>query len=211
MSIRVVVIAALTCACSGGSPPPPAASATLVERARVSMGSEVRLTAWTADRQAAEAAFEAVFDEFDRLDRLMSVWHEGSDVERINAAAGRHPVTVTPEVIEVLELGRQVGEWTDGKFDVTFGALSGLWKFDHDQDDRVPPASAVEGRLPLIDYRDLEVDGKAGTAFLRRGGMRVHLGGIGKGYAVDRAAAILRARGVDDFIIQSGGDLYAAG
>ena len=201
----------LAAACSGGPSPPPASPAALVERVRVSMGSEVRLTAWTADRQAAEAAFEAAFDEFDRLDRLMSVWHEGSDVERINAAAGRHPVEVSPEVLEVLALGRQAGEWTQGKFDITFGVLSGLWKFDHDQDDRVPPAAAVQARLPLIDYRDLEIDDDAGTAFLRRPGMRVHLGGIGKGYAVDRAAAILRARGVADFLIQSGGDLYAAG
>jgi thiamine biosynthesis lipoprotein len=69
----------------------------------------------------------------------------------------------------------------------------------------------VAARLPLVDYRLLAVDARAGTAFLRRAGMRVHLGGIGKGYAVDRAAAILRSRGVGDFMIQSGGDLYAAG
>jgi thiamine biosynthesis lipoprotein len=96
------------------------------------MGSEVHLTAWTADERAATAAFEAVFDEFDRLDALMSVWKEGSDVQRLNTAAGDRPVPLSAETIEVLTIARQVSEWTSGKFDVTFGALSGLWKFDHD-------------------------------------------------------------------------------
>ncbi len=76
---------------------------------------------------------------------------------------------------------------------MTFGALSDIWKFDQDQDDTVPTRSAIDARLPLIDYRKLIVDEQAGTAFLQRKGMRAHLGGIGKGYAVDRAVALLRA------------------
>jgi thiamine biosynthesis lipoprotein len=84
-----------------------------------------------------------------------------------------------------------------------------LWKFDHDQDNTVPDPEAVRARLPLIDFRALNVDGE--SAFLLRVGMRVHLGGIGKGYAVDRAAEILRAHGLRDFMIQSGGDLFVSG
>ena len=187
------------------------APAEIVERSRVSMGSEVHLTAWTADERAAAAAFEAVFDEFDRLDALMSVWKEGSDVERLNRAAGQMPVPIGSEMREVLSMARQTSEWTEGKFDVTFGALSGLWKFDHDLDGNIPSRADVLARLPLIDYRKLEVDESKGTAFLTQKGMRAHLGGIGKGYAVDRSAAILRGRGLADFMIQSGGDLYVAG
>jgi len=175
------------------------------------MGSLLQLTAWTRDEPGAVAAFEAVFAEFDRLDRLMSVWKEGSDVTRLNAAAGQVPVAVSAEVFEVLTLGRQISEWTGGKFDVTFGALSGLWKFDQDQDDSIPPRAAVVARLPDVDYSALELDPARRTAFLGRRGMRVHLGGIGKGYAVDRGAALLRARGITDFMIQSGGDLFVSG
>ena len=69
----------------------------------------------------------------------MSVWREGSDIQRLNAAAGEHPVPVSPEVREVLRIAHQVSEWTDGKFDVTFAALSGLWKFDaQDKDNTIP-------------------------------------------------------------------------
>jgi FAD:protein FMN transferase len=183
----------------------------LVERARTAMGSELRLTAWTADEAAAVAAFDTVFAEFERLDTLMSVWRPGSDVLRLNAAAGDRPVALQPEVIEVLSIARQVSEWTGGTFAVTFGALSDLWRFDHDQNNTIPDPAAVRQRLPLLDYRGLEIDARAGTAFLKRKGMRVHLGGIGKGYAVDRAVALCRSRGLHDFMIQAGGDLYVAG
>jgi len=175
------------------------------------MGTEVHLTAWTADETRAAAAFAQVFDEFDRLDGLMSVWREGSDVVRINAEADRAPVHVSSEVLEALKAARQVSEWTDGKFDVTFAALSGLWKFDQDIDGRVPSRAAIEARLPFIDYMGVVLDERAGTVSLSRPGMKVSLGGIGKGYAIDRAAAILRAAGVTDFMIQSGGDLYLGG
>jgi thiamine biosynthesis lipoprotein len=175
------------------------------------MGSEVRITAWTADEQKAVRAFEQAFDEFDRLDRLLSVWHPESDVSKLNTAAGRQPVQVAAETLDALRLGLEVGEWTGGKFDVTFGALSGLWKFDHDQDNRIPSPADVRARLPLVDFRAMDLDTETGTAFLRRPGMRVHLGGIGKGFAMDRAVAILRRQGVSDFLIQSGGDLYASG
>lgn len=212
-AVKSALIALLVVAGGCSAPAIPAARhcPPLVERARVAMGSELRLTAATADQAPALAAFEAVFLEIDRLESLMSIWREGSDVERLNASAGVQPIPVSPEVREVLQIARQVSEETRGAFDVTFGPLAGLWKFDHDQDDVVPGRDAVRQRLPLVNYEDLVIDSAAGTAFLRRKGMRVHLGGVGKGYAVDRAAAMLRTRGLRDFLIQAGGDLYASG
>ena len=174
------------------------------------MGSDLRLSAWTAEA-GTPAAFDEVFREFDRLEALMTVWRESSDVQRINAAAGREPVAVSPDTLAVLRQARQVSEWTGGKFDVTFGVLNDLWRFDHDQDNRVPDAAEVRRRLPLIDYRALRLDDPPGTAFLTRPGMRVNLGGIGKGYAIDRGVEILRRHGLRDFMIQAGGDMYVAG
>jgi thiamine biosynthesis lipoprotein len=209
--VLTIAIAATGC----GQPTPPAASevpdARLVERARLVMGTELRLTAWIADEATALAAFDAVFTEFDRLDRLMSVWKDGSDVVRLNAAAGDHPVSISADTRAAILAAHEISEWTDGKFDVTFGVLSGLWKFDHDQDNQAPDMAALTRLLPLINYKDLKIDVRAGTGFLERKGMRVHLGGIGKGYAIDRARDILRTRGVADFMIQSGGDLYVGG
>ena len=183
----------------------------MVERAGIAMGSELRLTAWSADEAAARAAFDAVFAEFERLEAQMSNWRPASDVMRINAAAGEHAVTVAPEVRDVLRRAREISEWTQGTFDVTFGALTDVWKFDHDQDNSIPGADAIRARLPLIDYRQIEIDDRAGTVFLRRKGMTIHLGGIGKGYAVERALQILHRAGLSDFMIQAGGDLYVGG
>ena len=213
MSLRSSNVAAVACSvlllagCDAATPP----TATQVERARVAMGSELKLTAWTGNEPAAVAAFEEVFAEFDRLESLLSVWRDGSDLQRLNAAAGLHPVPVSAETIEVLTVARQVGDWTEGKFDITFAALSDLWKFDHDQDDSIPSQADIQQRLPLIDYRQVEFDPAARTAIVHRKGMRVHFGGIGKGYAVDRAVAILRKRGLVDFMVQAGGDMFVAG
>jgi thiamine biosynthesis lipoprotein len=175
------------------------------------MGSEVRFTAWITDEPAALAAFDEAFAEFDRLDALLSVWKAGSDVIRLNEAAGRERVHVSPDTIAVLQVAKQVGDWTHGKFDVTFGALAEVWKFDHDQDNRVPTPQEIAARLPRVDYTAVDVDEPSRTAFVARKGVRVHLGGIGKGHAVDRAVAILRRRGIGNFMIQSGGDMYASG
>ena len=208
MPLAAACAALVMAACGAATP---AAPAVKVERARVAMGSELRLTAWTADEPAALAAFDTVFAEFDRLESLLSIWRDGSDVQRLNAAAGLHPVTVSAETLEVLDAAREIGDLTEGKFDITFAALADLWKFDHDQDNSIPAPDAIRARLPLIDYRQVEFDPAAKTAFITRKGMHVHLGGIGKGYAIDRAVAALRQRGLIDFMVQAGGDMYVAG
>jgi thiamine biosynthesis lipoprotein len=197
----------LLAACTSSLTP----QSSVIERVSPAMGAGVSITAWTDDEKAVLAAFDAVFAEFERLEAIMSVWRDGSEVQRLNAAAGQHPVLIGRDMQRVLRDARQVSEWSGGKFDVTFGALSSLWKFDHDQDNTIPDPAAVRARLALVDDTALEVDEHAGTAFLKRAGMRVHLGGIGKGYAIDRGVEILRNRGVRDFMIQSGGDLYVSG
>ena len=186
----------------------------LVEERRLAMGSELYLTAYaasTAEEPAARAAFAEVFAEFERLEGLLSVWREDSDVAHVNQAAGQTPVTVHDDTRRVLHAAAQVSAWTDGKFDITFGALAEVWKFDHDQDNRVPTAAEIAARVPRVDHTAVIVDDGRGTAFLTRPDVRVHLGGIGKGYAVDRAVAILRAAGLRDFMVQAGGDLYVGG
>jgi thiamine biosynthesis lipoprotein len=176
------------------------------------MGTELTVSVWTTDDPRADVAIAAVFSEFDRLEGLMSVWKAGSDIARLNAAAGERAVPISVETREVLRIARQISEQTDGAFDVTFAALSGLWKFDYqDKDGTVPDRREIVTRLPLINYRDLVVDDTGGTAMLRRKGMRVNLGGIGKGYAVDRGVDILRKSGLHDFMVQAGGDMYVSG
>jgi thiamine biosynthesis lipoprotein len=176
------------------------------------MGSQLHLSLWTMDPTAATSAFDTIALEFRRLEDLMSNWRDGSDIQKLNSAAGDHPVRVAPEIRELLRTANQVSEWTNGKFDVTFGVMSGLWKFDYQNEDAtIPDPTEVARRRKLINYRDLKIDEQQGTAFLVRPGMVANLGGIGKGYAVDRARDILQAAGFQNFMIQFGGDMYVAG
>jgi thiamine biosynthesis lipoprotein len=202
----LLALAALSVACRPTSPPP-----VLVEQSRLAMGSALRVAVWTADQKGATRAIEAVYAEFDRLEGRLSVWRPASDVQRLNDAAGLGPVPVGPDTLRVLEAAAEASRLTQGKFDITFGALTDVWKFDHDQDDRVPTPAEISARLPFVDHTAVQVDAAAGTARILRTGVRIHLGGIGKGYAVDRAVALLREEGFTDFLIQAGGDLYAAG
>jgi len=209
VNVRVgLLFASVFVASCGGSEP---AASRRIERSRVSMGSQLKLSAWTRDEDKTIATFERVFSEFDRLEGLLSVWKDGSDVVRMNNNAGIAPVAVSDDTINVLRAAAEGSVLTRGKFDITFGALSDIWRFDHDQDNIVPDRQLIETRLTRIDYRAVQIDGTARTAFINRPNMRVHLGGIGKGYAVDRAVALLKGGGVADFMIQSGGDLYVAG
>lgn len=206
--VALAIVLLWVAGCSQPAIPGP----SLVEQSHDSMGTRLDLTTWTGNEAEALDAFESIFQEFDRLEELLSTWAEGSDIQRLNAAAGQHPIRVGAEIRDVLKTARQVSEWTDGRFDVTFGVMSGLWSFDYqDRNESVPDRDEVLRRIGFINYRGLEVDEQEGTAFLNREGMIASLGGIGKGYAVDRAANILRSRGFNDFMIQFGGDLYVGG
>jgi thiamine biosynthesis lipoprotein len=205
---RLASISSLILAASCSPKPQP----HLVETKFKSMGSELRLSVWATDPDAVSSVSNKIRSEFNRLENLMSNWREGSDIEKLNAAAGKQPVKLAAELVGLLQTAHQVSEWTGGKFDVTFGVMSGLWKFDYqNEDDSIPDPAEVARRRKLINYRDLIVDEKVGTALLRRDGMVANLGGIGKGYAVDRARDILHAAGFHDFMIQFGGDMYVAG
>jgi thiamine biosynthesis lipoprotein len=203
------LVAVLSIGCSRA--PADVVEPHLVERTQPSMGAQARFTAWTADEPAALDAFREGYAELERLEAMMSVWRPGSEIVRLNEAAGRHAVPVSPEVLELLRVAHDVGDWTNGAFDLTFAALADVWKFDQDQDNHIPSPDQIKARLPLVDYRELKIDPTAHTAYLTRAGMRAHLGGIGKGYAIDRVSTIFRSRGLHNFMIQFGGDLYVAG
>jgi FAD:protein FMN transferase len=180
-------------------------------RSYFAMGTQITLTAYALDESRAVDAFDAAFKEAKRLEKLLTVWDPESDISRINENAGKLPVVVSAETIDVLTRAKALSEITLGKFDVTFGVLSGLWKFDHDQDDSIPPAVDLRRKLRLIDYKQIAIDPSRSAVFLKKAGMKIHLGGIGKGFAVDRMVTVLRDRGFADFMVQAGGDLFVSG
>ena len=175
------------------------------------MGTVVQVTLWADDEDAAAKAAQAVFAEFRRLDQMMTTWTPDSEVSRINSAAGGKPVPVSDETFAVIARALEISKLSKGLFDITVGGFGGLWRFDEDMDGSLPDPAEVRARLKLIGWRDIVLDPRKKTVKLRRKGMKITLGGIAKGYAVDQAAHLLIEAGFSDFIIQAGGDMYVSG
>jgi thiamine biosynthesis lipoprotein len=178
------------------------------------MGTKLTFTAYTTpDHDAANLhrAFEAATAEIERLELLMTTWRPDSEISRVNASAGVKPVVVSDETFEVVTKALETSAISEGTFDITFEALHGLWKFDEDLDPHPPADRDIKKLLPLVDWRKVKVEASKKTVFLEKKGMRISLGGIAKGYAVDRAAAVLRQAGIRGFFVQAGGDLFTSG
>jgi FAD:protein FMN transferase len=184
----------------------------LFQLERPCMGTRCTIAALHEDRAVVERAVGHALAEIARLDALLTTWTDSSEVSRINAAAGSgEGILVSPETFEVLDRSKWIARASEGAFDITIGAFKGLWKFDEDNDGSVPRRADVLARLPLVDHESLVLDPSRRTARLARRGQSITLGGIAKGLIVDRAVARLRENGLSDFLVQAGGDMYAAG
>lgn len=173
------------------------------------MGTPWNLTiADDRPQDALNAAVNAAFVEVERVEGLMSEWRPSSAISAINAAAGKAPVQVPTEVRRLIERSLAVARETDGGFDPTWAALRGVWDFKADP-PRLPLRSQLDAAIARIDYRKVKIEGD--TVFLEAPGMALGLGGIAKGYGIDRAVEVLRAHGLERFIVDGGGDLFVAG
>lgn len=211
-------------ACTTREPPPPTpppATPSTAPRSAASKAPKLRRfqanlmgTPWMitiadeAPAPALTAAVNAAFAEVERVEALMSEWRPSSAISAINAAAGKAPVTVPAEVIALVRRSLQIAEQTQGAFDPTWAALRGIWDFKA-KPPVLPLRSTLDAAIARIDYRAVQVGPE--TVFLRKPGMALGLGGIAKGYGIDRAVGVLRAHGLARFIVDGGGDLYAAG
>lgn len=178
------------------------------------MGTHIAVIAYTTralGEQRIKAAINAAMAEIQRLEALMSDWKPDSEVSRLNRNPGQL-VALSPETFEVIEKSLWASQVSRGTFDITFQTLSGLWKFGDAQDTVPAPPSASEvARLrPRVGYRQIRVN--ADTRQVAIGArQQVGLGGIAKGYIVDKAAGVLTQAGIRSFLLRAGGDLYGAG
>lgn len=199
---------------SADPPPPPPFEPLKVTLEQGAMGTRILMTAYTSPEvgeDATKVALARAFREIQRLEKLMSTWVADSEISRINDAAGKEAVSVGPETFAVLEKSVWIGKESQGVFDISFDAMRGLWKFDEGVDGSIPKKADIDRARKLIDYRKITLDGASRTVKLERKGMRINLGGIAKGYAVDAAARVLDEAGVKGFFVQAGGDLFVRG
>jgi thiamine biosynthesis lipoprotein len=178
------------------------------------MGTHLTYVAFTTpsvDAAHAHAAFDAATAEIQRIEALMTTWRPDGEVAKVNAAAGKSAVVVSPETLAVIDESIHASQRSQGTFDITFETLHGLWKFDEDLDPHPPTDAQIQSKLAHLGFRHIKVDDSKRTVMLDDPQTRIGLGGIAKGYAVDRAAAVLDSAGLGAYIVQAGGDLYTHG
>jgi len=175
------------------------------------MGNAFTITVVADDAEAGAGFIDLAVAEIKRIEALLTTFSEDSQTSQINRNAGIAPVAVDAEVFRLIERSIAISGITQGAFDITYGGLDkSLWNFDRNM-TALPDAATARKMVHLIDYRNIELDPENCTVFLRKKGMRIGFGGIGKGYAADRARRFLKSAGVSAGIINASGDLATWG
>ena len=175
------------------------------------MGNRFELTVVGEDPAWADEQIDEAVEEIRRIERLLTTYDEGSETSQINRYAGLTPVAVSTETFGLIERSIRISRLTQGAFDITYGSVDKrLWNFDPAMTS-LPDAETAKKMVRLIDYRNILLDREQGTVFLKHAGMRIGFGGIGKGYAADRARQLLKGKGVTSGIINASGDLSVWG
>jgi thiamine biosynthesis lipoprotein len=184
------------------------ARAEWYEREEAIMGTRVAVQLWATDPELAARAMDAVMADMRRTDELMSTYKPESQLSQVNAHAFERPVQVDADIIDVVEKSLEYSRLSDGAFDITYASVGYLY----DYRAHVHPTEAqIASALKAVDYRQLSVDREARTIRFLRPGMRIDLGGIAKGWSVDRGVEILKGLGIEHAMVNAGGDTRLLG
>lgn len=167
------------------------------------MGTEITVEFWDEDNVHASQCAKRVFTEMHRIDALMSPYKQDSELSRINRQANEQAVIVSEEMFKLLQKSAQVADLSDGAFDITFSSVGHM--YDYRQGIK-PTEKQIQGSLDAINYRHVQLDEKSRSVRFARIGIRIDLGGIAKGYAVDNGIVILQKCGIKGGLVSAGGD-----
>lgn len=172
-------------------------------------GTQFNLTFYAPDNLTALRARDAVYARMDSLNVVMSDYLDGSEINRLSATAGSGRwIPVSPDLYEVLEKSLTIARLSDGRFDPTIGPLSVMWRRAVRR-KQFPSRKEVRKAHQFVNYRWLKLDPTNRTARLKRSGMRLDLGGIGQGFAIDKGLAVLQSLGIRSALLDIGGDILA--
>jgi thiamine biosynthesis lipoprotein len=175
------------------------------------MGNRFVITVLAYNSHTGESLIDEAVSEIQRIESLLTTFSENSQTNKINKNAGIKAVKVDLEVFELIERAQRISRMTDGAFDLSYGSLDKqFWNFDKTMTELPDPEIAKE-KVRLINFENITLDNNQNTVFLKEKGMRIGFGGIGKGYAADKAATLLKNRGVTSGIVNASGDLITWG
>lgn len=181
----------------------------VVKRTQMHMGTLVAITAVAPTREEAQVSIDAGFHEIKRLEQLLSTWISTSELSQVNAAAGQSPVVVSQETLELISRSLEMARLTDGGFNIAVGPAVEAWSVTERQ--RIPSPVELDRIRPLVDWSVIQLNRSARAIFLPRPGMRIDVGGIGKGYAADRAVDVMKRSGARGGVVALSGDIKTFG
>jgi thiamine biosynthesis lipoprotein len=170
------------------------------------MGVRATAVVYAPSQDIARASAGAAFDRIAALEDVMTDYRPDSELMRLCDQAGQGPVKVSDDLLRVLAAAEAFSKMTDGSFDVTVGPLVRMWRKSR-QEERLSPPEEVNAAKQVVGWKLVRLDAAASTVELERAGVQLDLGGIGKGFALDEAAAALRARGIEFFLLTLAGDV----
>jgi thiamine biosynthesis lipoprotein len=175
------------------------------------MGNQFEISLVAEEEELANEWIQQGFNHIKEIEYLLTTYSDTSDLYRINAAAGVEPVVVHKETFGIIERSLQISAITQGAFDISYGSVDKhLWNFDVHQNELPDPETAKK-MVRLINYRNILLDKAATTVMLKEKGMRIGLGGIGKGYAAEKTRQYLKSLGATAGIVNASGDLTTWG
>jgi thiamine biosynthesis lipoprotein len=184
---------------------------TVFSRSLKLMGNSFQISAVCENETRAGDMIEAGVQEIRRIEKLLTTFSEDSETAQINSKAGIEAVTVSQETFSIIERSIRISGITQGAFDITYGSVDKrLWNFDMNMKS-LPDKDTAKKMVKLINYRNIVLDKEKKTVFLKEQGMRIGFGGIGKGYAADRAKQVMIALGTESGIVNASGDLTTWG
>ncbi len=184
---------------------------TEFRRSQKLMGNSFEITVVDTSEKCASEHIDATIAEIQRIEQLLSTYKEDSQTSMINRDAGLRPVVVDAEVYNLIDRSLRISQITDGYFDISYGGIDKrLWNFDKEM-NALPDPAVIKENLKLVNYRNIVLDPKKKTVFLKEKGMRIGFGGIGKGYAAEMGKRLLQQRGVRSGVVNASGDLTVWG
>jgi thiamine biosynthesis lipoprotein len=180
----------------------------IFKETRNSMYTVVSITVVSHTENQAKKAINASFAELDRVAILLNFYSDTSEISLINRQAGVNPARVSKDTLDIIEKAIYVSEETEGAFDVTVGPLVKLWDL---KNEVIPEKMEVEAKKQIVGYKNIVVDRAASTVFLKVKGAQIDLGGIIKGYAVDKVVEVLHQNGISSGVIAVGGEVRSLG
>ncbi|WP_428327372.1 FAD:protein FMN transferase [Mucilaginibacter sp.] len=175
------------------------------------MGNRFELTVVSANEKWANERIDAGIQEIQRIEKLLTTFSDDSETNQVNSNAGIKPVVVSRETFDLIRRCVMISRITQGAFDITYGSIDKrLWNFDQHMTS-LPDEATAKKMVRLINYRNIILNEADCTVFLREQGMRIGFGGIGKGYAAERAKLIMVQQGVESGVVNASGDLNAWG